>query len=497
MLTCVAGSSGFISRRQLLATAAVGAVAAGPLSGITSAALRRRRPQPVTRDLLWSWNEMIAGGGPRLTGNAAHRAYVEFLARQLERRGLEVKRDHLSLTKWEPKDWSLTVGGTEVPLSFYFPYSGVTRPSGVTAPLAYLGVSPVTAWEAAAGKIAVVEVPSATLPSAAFFPEQGRYPETAKSPPTLLTSPGVNDIIVGPDLAAAKKAGVRGVICVRQMISDDYAADQYSPFTTPYQDCPAVWARPSTANRLRTLALQGATATLTMHARLVPGTPTDTLYAVLPGSDPSGEAIVVNTHTDGPNVPEENGSLGILAIADHFRRIPRSRRRRSLIFLFATGHFQLPQFATDLGQAASRWIEMHPDLVERTVAALTLEHLGCLEWLDNDAHTSYGPTGRLEPGYCFTTTETMTRTWLDSARGTSNKRTFACSPTIYVGEGQPFYESGIATMSLIPGMTYLVAAPENGAIDRLSPKLMNGQIKTFINAIDALEKLDASVIGKP
>ena len=111
MLTCVAGSSGFISRRQLLATAAVGAVAAGPLSGITSAALRHRRPQPVTRDLLWSWNEMIAGGGPRLTGNGAHRAYVEFLACQLERRGLEVKRDHLSLTKWEPKDWSLTVGG--------------------------------------------------------------------------------------------------------------------------------------------------------------------------------------------------------------------------------------------------------------------------------------------------------------------------------------------------------------------------------------------------
>ena len=483
--------------RRTFVGAAAGAVVLGPRAATTAAATRRRRAPVVTEELLWAWNERVADGGPRLTGNAAHGRYVEFLAHELEKRRFVVQRDHLSLTRWEPLAWSLTANGNDIPLAFYYPYSGVTPAGGVTGQLVHLGESPVNAWPAAAGRIAVVEVPDIALPTSALFPEKGRYPHDARSPEPLLTSPGVNDIFVGPLLAAAKDAGVLGVVCVRQGISDAYAADQYSPFTTGYQGCPAVWAVPSQASRLRALALQGATATLTMHATLTKGAPTDTLYAILPGSDPSGEAVVINTHTDGPNVPEENGGLGLLALADRFHRVPRSRRRRTLVFLFATGHFQLPQFATSLGQASSRWIAMHPDLTKRTVAALTLEHLGCQEWLDNATHTTYAPDGRNEPGFCFTTTDAMTRVYLKACEGTANTRTFAATPTIYVGEGQPFYNSNIATISLIPGMTYLVAAAKDGAIGRLSSKLMWGQVDTFANVVTALDRLDAAAIGKP
>src|SRR5581483_503360 len=145
-----------------------------------------------------------------------------------------------------------------------------------------------------------------------------------------------------------------------------------------------------------------ATATLTMDATMTLKAPTDTLYAILPGTDPR-EAIVINTHTDGPNVPEECGGLGLLAIADHFHRVPRSARRRTLIFAFVTGHFQLPQFQAKGGMAASVWMAAHPELLDgtryKTVAALTVEHMGCQEWADNAAHSAYGPTGRNEPGY--------------------------------------------------------------------------------------------------
>ena len=51
--------------------------------------------------------------------------------------------------------------------------------------------------------------------------------------------------------------------------------------------------------------------------------------------------LIVNTHTDGPNVPEENGALGMLALARYFAK---RERRRDLYFVMVTGHFQLPQF---------------------------------------------------------------------------------------------------------------------------------------------------------
>jgi hypothetical protein len=316
--------------------------------------------------------------------------------------------------------------------------------------------------------------------------------------------PSVQDILTPPDLAGAAAAGVLGVVCIRGGVSDELAANQYSPFTTAYQDCPAVWVNRTVGQRLRLLALTGAEATLTVDARLVRGAATDTLYAVLPGAN-RDESVIVNTHTDGPNVPEENGGLGMLSLAQQFRSM---RLKRSLVFVFATGHFQLPQFARDgvvLNQASSRWMDMHPEWHDgvgrhrKAVAALTVEHLGCREWADDPTHTTYAPTGENEVGWCYTTTPAMRDIWLASAEGTANRRTFAAAPNppFYFGEGGPFYKAGIATMSLIPGMTYLTAADKHGSLSKLSPDLIMGQIRTFSRAIRAVERTSTAAIGAP
>jgi hypothetical protein len=52
-------------------------------------------------------------------------------------------------------------------------------------------------------------------------------------------------------------------------------------------------------------------------------------------------------------------------------------------------------------------------------------------------------------------------------------------------------------MSLIPGMTYLTAADEDGALSRLDPRLVMGQIRTFSSAIHALEATPTASIGRP
>ncbi len=444
----------------------------------------------------------MASFGCRLTGSRPQTRYVDWLAGKLEDTGLRVHRDRLTFTRWSPKRWSLTVDGEPVDLAFYWPYSGVTPPSGVTAPLQYLGPSPVdsAAFAAAAGKIAVVEVPTPALPVFAAFPELGRYQPDMASPDPVTNAPAITDIALGPLLEVAAQTGVLGVVCIRVGISDDLARDQYSPFTTGYQDCPAVWVGPTAGDIVRTKALAGATATLVMDAEITEGAATDTIWAVLPGADPK-EAVVVNTHSDGPNVAEENGGLGLLALAREHAAVPRAKRRRSLIFLATTGHFQLPQFAVGQGQSASRWIADHPELIDgrklRTVAALTLEHLGCREWADDPTAESYGPTGRKDVAYCFTNTGTMKDLYLAACAGTRNNRTIAAQPGFQFGEGHDFTAKGIPGIALIPAPTYLVAAPDGGALDRLDRHYMHGQVRAFSNVLRGLDSLSTSQLGTP
>src|SRR5262249_38696898 len=161
--------------------------------------------------------------------------------------------------------------------------------------------------------------------------------------------------------------------------SDEQAAQLYAPFGRAYQDMPALWVGRAAGDRLRRLAQSGGEATLTLEAVISPDTPTETVIATLPGIS-TDEVIIVNTHTDGNNATEENGGLGCLALAHYFSRLPKNARRRSLVFVLATGHF-----AGAYVPAIRGVIDRHPDLINRAVGALTVEHLGCREWLDNAA----------------------------------------------------------------------------------------------------------------
>src|SRR5581483_10476294 len=109
MATTRGGSAQPVSRRTFISGAAAGAALAtlAPLAASAEAAGRkqhrhaRAKPAPiVTPPLIWRWHEMVADGGPRLTGSAAQGSYIEFLARQLERRRFTVMRDHLTFNRW-------------------------------------------------------------------------------------------------------------------------------------------------------------------------------------------------------------------------------------------------------------------------------------------------------------------------------------------------------------------------------------------------------------
>jgi len=217
-----------------------------------------------------------------------------------------------------------------------------------------------------------------------------------------------------------------------------------------------------------------------------PDTPTDTLIATLPGAS-SDEVIIVNTHTDGPNATEENGGIGIVALAKYFSKVPKSARRRTLVFPLTTGHFAGPWVPSIRGV-----IEKHPDLIKKAVAALTVEHLGCREWLDDGAF-NFKASGKYEWSIAITPNKSTGAIMVD-ALGGSVDRAAVVNPVNggWLGEGASLSRAGVPTIGYIPQPNYLLAGPADGCIDKLSPELMHSQIQVFAKVIHAMDAMNAA-----
>ncbi|WP_144415184.1 Zn-dependent exopeptidase M28 [Paenibacillus durus] len=319
----------------------------------------------------------------------------------------------------------------EIPVTFYYPYSGETPPDGITGELVYCGKGSRN-LKKAVGKIAVVEVSVPKLPSRLFFKQRSRYPKGSAVLPRTFYHPLFGSVLNGPKLEEAEKAGVLGMICVWKNISAENAMGQYLPFTTDHKRCPALWVGPGDGEALKQLAMRKAKVRLILHAEVDHTAKSDTIYAVLPGMNPT-ETMIVNTHTDGPNACEENGGIALLAMAKYFSQIPAEQRGRSIVFVFVTGHFQIPQFGIQ-GQATTRWLRDHPELWngegtnKKAVAGITIEHLGCTEWKDDDKHANYMFTHEIDNELVFTANQAMDRIYLNAVQGRTKVRTITLKP---------------------------------------------------------------------
>jgi hypothetical protein len=255
------------------------------------------------------------------------------------------------------------------------------------------------------------------------------------------------------------------------------------------QGLPALWVGRATGARLRQLAGSGATATVTLEADVFQDSPTDTLIATLPGAS-RDEVLIVNTHTDGPNATEENGGLGVLALAKYFSRVPQASRRRTIVFVLTTGHFALAYLPSIRG-----FIEQHADTVKKAVGAITVEHLGCREWLDNAA-MKYAATGRDELSLAITDFDGTAKVMLDAAKDTADRRVAVVKPVPpkgpFFGEGGALSRAGVPTIGYIPIPSYLVAGPPNGCIDKLSKTLLHAQIEALAKAIHRMDVMSAA-----
>jgi len=496
-------------------------------------------------DEIWQWHEWLAQNGPRYTGSPNHQKFTDWLQQQFDPvPGFDLRVERMKFQRWLADYWSLsiaqdpTVGPSgPVPVSYYFPYSGMTGPSGISGTLVDLGdyipaLYTPQFWQRAAGAIALVRVPPCTfsfdvgqIPTGAFEPNQASLLTVAgfELSDFLVTNPVFQGMLAPVPLLDARKANVLGVICAWTGMSDDLVANQYNPFTSKYPNasglpepgdtgCPALWVGDTTGRSLAHYAQVGTpTVTLKLTATITKDATTDTIWGVLPGSGTDHErGLIVNTHTDGPSVPEDNGALGLLALAKYFAN-PRPRRH-DLYFVMATGHFQLPQFMKTISErpvagndAISWWMRNYPDIYSKALAGLTMEHLGCKRWAD-DINGQYVDTGGFDWGVTYTTqrlgssnpSNLEQQAYLEAVAAT-NAAGAVAHPVVtmlplplFFGEGAPLYAGGLGTVSLCPAPSYLLQAgsrtnPQLLNLDKLDKQLIYGQIQSFARTIETLD----------
>lgn len=404
--------------------------------------------------------------GPRLSGTDAHRALITDVAAELAELGYDVHRDPHVFERWEVADSevALSIAETSVPVSSAWPYSGETPPEGIAAPLVLLDGRRKN-WKAARGKIAVVDVHNADVPTTLLA-----SPWSDSLPFDSTANPVISSELAGTDLTKARAAGVRGVVATWRGLGDEAARGQYLPFTRDYQGIPAIWTPESQRDAIRAAAQRGSTATLILPATRTPGARMDTVWAVSPGTGPhADESILVVTHSDGGNAVEENGHLGLLALARDAAAAPHDR---TIVFVCTAGHLRMPA-VTAHGQATTAWLDAHPEMWSpdtpglTAVAGLAIEHLGA-KHLHVDPQTGrYEADGSVEPELLYATTRELadlTRAVWHGAAGRS-ARPVKPGALIHFGEGEPLFERRIPAIALVTGPDYLLADVERDLVD--------------------------------
>src|SRR3954447_1842706 len=498
-----------LTRRVLLGRAAAGAAGAAigprlPALGTAAGAARRIVPLPSPRQVRADFQRMV-DFGPRLTGSPGHDRFVDWLRREFVAAGADLLPcDDYAYERWSAGSFGLDLlDGTApgpVKVASYYTRSQETPAAGIEGPLVYGGTMPrnpadVASWAQALpgtvgggpqGSILLVDLPfPAPLTAAAFLPLA-----------TYLHWPGHSEVDwaridysrtwimpgLGVPLAPFQAIGAAGVVFVVDR-SYETLAGNYLPFDHGHEPLPALYVDRDTGRDLRAQAAGRPRTRLTLMATRTKVT-CPSVTAVLPGE--SEECLILNTHTDGQGFVEENGGVAFVQLARHFASLPRGQRlKRTLVFAAWPGHMSgaLPEL--------EGWMGAHPDLVKRAAAAMTIEHLGCSEWIETE-DKGYHATGENELLGVWTTRGKMCEVTRDALIAAALPRPARLRPPVQFGVGGAFQSAGVPQIGAIAGPEYLLTITPNGDMDELDERLAAKQIAWLADIARRIDGITAA-----
>ena len=457
---------------------------------------------------LAKWLQQLHDFGPiRMTGTPQCRAFEEFLAQQVTALGFTLERDQFRLTSWECRitDCSISVkedsGAThDVEVVAYYPFGGSTRGKdpavGRVLYVPALGADAVRAFAegvdpaALASSIVVVDMPLVrqTAPpangaarvapaSAAARGPLGRFPEKAPQRVGGASPAGQG----GRDIMEIFEHRSKGLIMCYTDVSNDAARHNYLPFSDQHRVLPCIWAGAEGSRYLKSVSGK-ATATMRCDARLTPDSRADTLLATLKGQ--SDEVIWLTTQTDGPNECNENGGLGVLALATYWSKVPFAQRTRTIVACFPTAHYAMGAVMDPVtgsgrrggtGGALTKW----PDVAKRIVGQISLEQMGAMEWVDlNGTFVATGNVANERWIVTPATEEASAKMFMASTVG--ENPAYSNASCVHEagapGEGGALRSRGLPGVGLMGQPSYFFRCDPNGVLEKLNPNVMRNQL---------------------
>ncbi len=436
----------------------------------------------LTRQVAWM-NSL----GPRYSGNAAHRAFTNFVADEMSRLGLSVTRDTQYYTRRDIRNWTLSV--SEGPFTIPLPVASYVAGSGLGTVRAEIAYVHAGSWldylrTDVKGKIVVLDLDLRNDPQALYNLILLYQNDPAPKPPKdkkfhfPQSAIGIAHLV---EQAASK--GAVGVVVVLSG-SPANAAGHYWGWGGPPSKVPAVMVDRVVGAYLSAPRSKAPKVTLQVSGADIADTSTDMVVATLPGAH-SDEALIVNTHTDGPNAFEDNGGIGMIAMAEYLSRLPLACRRKEIHFVFATGHMDMEVESVD------RFMKRFPDVIARTTAAVTVEHLGATGWADDG--TAYRPTGYPYAAEVFASNAKTVAVLLSAIQEQKFSSVKVLNGSLlFIGEGIDLQKAGVPTIGYIPMPTYLASWASHGQIDKFDGTRMAHEVRLMTALV---RKLDAMPAG--
>jgi hypothetical protein len=446
-----------------------------------------------TEGTIFGWISEVFGHGIRRPGYPADEWAEGWIADRFRSIGLDnVRLEPITVTRWEPTDWSLEVIGPDGDATnldcFPVPFS---------APVDGLDVE-VAAYDQAShanvrGKAALFDVPLIRIP-ADLLATAGSAPADPTGrivdPDGSLT--GAQHVVpFGAQFQEVMEPSVESGAAAFIGTLTDYPGDSFNYFV-PYdaiaRPIPGVWVNGTDGAWLREQLAGGPVRVRLAVASSREDVESHNVVGELEGAD--DETVMIGSHHDGPwasAVEDGSGISLVLAQATYWAAQPVERRPHRLVFLLQGGHMS--------GGAGLRgYIEAHRAELAQVVLEVHLEH-AALEFAVQDG--ALVSTGQAVPRWFFTTRIPALEAAVADALETEELgRSMILAPDAF-GEQPPtdgafYHREGVPVMNFLTAPFYLFDAMDT--LDKIDRDNLVPLTRATIRIIESTRGVSAAAM---
>jgi len=387
---------------------------------------------------IFSWIQGICQTPHRRPGTPEGHKGEQWVIDEFNKLGLEqIKKEPMPINVWNADKWSLRVDGEEMPC-FFVLNTGFTDSKGITAPLIYVRKGRAKDFKRAdvSGKIVVADVPFPYIPMGLLFNflklfRGVYYISNPDYSLRLLTANYINfvrqnfmggttqeDATTNDVYWNAFKGGAKAV-CLILRDQPSNSNSHYGPYDGIMKPIPGLWISKYDGIILRKKAKSQTEATLILEGDVKDGV-MHNISGILPGK--TDEIVMVTSHHDAPfkgAIEDGAGVAQVLAQARIWTRVPKEKRKRTMVFVIDAGHFY-----GSLG--ALMFPRDHKEIMEKVKILITLEHLGAKEVAE--VNKKYIETNQLAYTCIFTSNNPLTIATVTNALQKKPARTTVSMP---------------------------------------------------------------------